>query len=137
MGAREQAVHRRLICLLPAQKSRMDSHVPDIAADRFSYAANLCHAGSYRDYRLPFWPPASAYDTVALDLISATPDLGDGLLDTLGDLQAAIEAEWTRAKESGIAERRRVAAPGAVATVLRRLAERVPGERGRRARRRG
>jgi hypothetical protein len=111
----------------------MDSHVPDIAADRFSYAANLSHAGSYRDYRLPFWPPTSAYDTVALDLVSATPDLGDGLLDTLADLRAAIEGEWTTAKESGIAKRRRLAAPAAVATVLRRLAEQLPNDVDRRA----
>lgn len=102
--------------------------MPDTAADRFSYAANLSQAGSYRDHRLPFWPPASEYDTVPLDLTDATPDLGDGFLGTLAELRAAIETEWTRAKDHGIAQRRRFAEPAVVAAVLRRLAEHLPSE---------
>lgn len=98
------------------------------ANDRFDYEFNLRGAGTYRDYRGNFWPPADGYTLTCLNLAAATPGLGDGLLRGLAALKSVIEGEWRRAKDSGIAVRRRLADPGPVAEAMRNIAKYLPGE---------
>ncbi|KXK61534.1 hypothetical protein AWW66_13180 [Micromonospora rosaria] len=107
--------------------------MPDTPRDRFDHAANLTQAGTYRDHRAAHWPPSSTYDLIPVDLAASTPDLGAEFPAALAQLRAAVDAEWSHAKEHGIAERRRFADPAAVAAAVRRVAGLLPGETDRRA----
>jgi hypothetical protein len=114
-----------------AWKAANDMHSSTAAEhsdDRFDYASNLGRAGTYGDYRSHFWPPADGYALTCLNLAATTPDLGNGLLRGLAALKSSIEAEWQRAKDSGIAVERRLADPVPVAEAMRDIATYLPGD---------
>lgn len=102
--------------------------MPENEVDRFSYVVNLTRAGSYRNYREPFWPPATSWNMVVLDLCNAIPKFGDDFQAMLAELRVAIDAEWDKAKDRGIAVKRRLADPAVVAAAMRRIAQHLPSD---------
>ncbi|GAA3084551.1 hypothetical protein [Streptosporangium carneum] len=105
----------------------------ELAVDRFSYAHNLGRAGTYREHRSAFWPPASSYEISCLNLAEHTPDFGPDFLHSLTVLKSAVEAEWQKVKEVGISTRRRFNDPRPIADAMRAVGAHLPGEDDRKA----
>jgi hypothetical protein len=104
-----------------------------LSVDRFEYLTNVRRAGSYRGRRSAFWPPIGNYAVSCTDLAAVTPPVGAAFLRGLAELEAAIDAEWRTAKETGPPARTRFADPTRVAGAMRALGSCLPREADRRA----